>query len=377
MNTYHQSFTRYFIRAERPSIGFMPFGLLGLLLLILVFVYGLTAFAKNTIEAEVKELVISELHNNDLGDIVVQVDGQDVRLSGIANEIDGPRALAIALASKGSTWLGEKQAPRVVVGDFDKPLDRPEETLPAKALSENLPTWGKLVARVDSDTLTLEGVVGSQHEKKSLLAKPQPFSKVVDRIQVSGSKLMTGSSSLASRVVDGVSRCTQGQVSSRLGVFSANCQVSRTDVNELQRQLSLPVKGAKVGSVVLRINNDCDNAFSHVLAKSTLHFSVGSARLKPESAPVLSELIDIIEYCPSRIRVEGHTDVTGDAQANVYLSQARADSVVKALIDRGVSPKHLLSKGFGSEKPKVLGNSSEAHAQNRRIEFYVMNEEAN
>jgi chemotaxis protein MotB len=73
------------------------------------------------------------------------------------------------------------------------------------------------------------------------------------------------------------------------------------------------------------------------------------------------------------IRVDGHTDsrpVTGGRfQSNWELSSARAIAVVRYLIERGVSPAHLVAAGFGENRPLQAGDSEEAHARNRRIEL--------
>jgi chemotaxis protein MotB len=73
------------------------------------------------------------------------------------------------------------------------------------------------------------------------------------------------------------------------------------------------------------------------------------------------------------IRVDGHTDkrpVSGGRFAdNWALSSARAASVVKYLIAKGVSPQRLAAAGFGEFQPLAEGEAPEALAQNRRIEF--------
>jgi chemotaxis protein MotB len=73
------------------------------------------------------------------------------------------------------------------------------------------------------------------------------------------------------------------------------------------------------------------------------------------------------------IRVDGHTDkrpLTGGRFAdNWALSSARATSVVKYLVAKGVSPQRMAAAGFGEFQPLVDGETAEQLAQNRRIEF--------
>jgi chemotaxis protein MotB len=55
--------------------------------------------------------------------------------------------------------------------------------------------------------------------------------------------------------------------------------------------------------------------------------------------------------------------------SNWELSSARAISVVKYLVDQGVSPNHLVAAGFGEFQPLAPGNTEEAKSENRRIEL--------
>ena len=75
------------------------------------------------------------------------------------------------------------------------------------------------------------------------------------------------------------------------------------------------------------------------------------------------------------IRVDGHTDNvplsgTGEFTDNWELSQARALSVVRFMVDDlGFPPARLAATGFGEFQPVTSGDSPEARAQNRRIEL--------
>jgi chemotaxis protein MotB len=74
------------------------------------------------------------------------------------------------------------------------------------------------------------------------------------------------------------------------------------------------------------------------------------------------------------IRVDGHTDARpippGAAfRSNWELSAARAISVVRYLIDKGIDPQHLVAAGFGEFQPLDPGQTEEAYARNRRIEL--------
>ena len=67
--------------------------------------------------------------------------------------------------------------------------------------------------------------------------------------------------------------------------------------------------------------------------------------------------------------VEGHTDADGNDNNNQTLSEARGKSVMKKLIEMGISANRLKSTGFGESKPLDNNNTPEGKANNRRVEF--------
>jgi chemotaxis protein MotB len=73
------------------------------------------------------------------------------------------------------------------------------------------------------------------------------------------------------------------------------------------------------------------------------------------------------------IRVDGHTDSrpisSSRFRSNWELSAARAISVVRDLIDKGVDPQHLVAAGFADNYPLEPGDTDEAYQANRRIEL--------
>ena len=100
----------------------------------------------------------------------------------------------------------------------------------------------------------------------------------------------------------------------------------------------------------------------------------GLTELKPLADAVIQLENEIPEDIPWVLRVDGHTDVqplagTGRFRNNWELSAARAISVVRFLIDQGVSADRLVAAGFGEYQPIADGDSEEAYAKNRRIEL--------
>jgi outer membrane protein OmpA-like peptidoglycan-associated protein len=102
-----------------------------------------------------------------------------------------------------------------------------------------------------------------------------------------------------------------------------------------------------------------------------INFSTGSAQIPDYSAPFLNKAAEVIKMGPSGmvIEISGHTDNTGDANANLTLSQQRADAVQAYLVQQGVPPATLTAKGYGDTHPIAGNDTEEGRFRNRRIEF--------
>jgi outer membrane protein OmpA-like peptidoglycan-associated protein len=102
-----------------------------------------------------------------------------------------------------------------------------------------------------------------------------------------------------------------------------------------------------------------------------IHFDTGKADIRPESEAALKEVAALLSGDPQlRLLVVGHTDGVGSLEANMRLSQMRADPVVKALTARyGVAPARLKPQGAGPIAPVATNRTEEGRAKNRRVEL--------
>jgi chemotaxis protein MotB len=117
------------------------------------------------------------------------------------------------------------------------------------------------------------------------------------------------------------------------------------------------------------------------LFPSDVLFDSGSSSIKPEATTQLDKLAQALNELEGKIppdiawvlRVDGHTDIkpiaTPEFPSNWELSSARAISVVRYLMSRGVPPNRLVAAGFGEFQPIDTGDSDEALRKNRRIEL--------
>lgn len=117
---------------------------------------------------------------------------------------------------------------------------------------------------------------------------------------------------------------------------------------------------------------------SRILIEDQIYFDVDRATIKAESDSLLDEIAATFEDHPElvMIRIEGHTDSDGEALYNLRLSQARAESVVQALVDRGVDEDRMEPVGFGEARPLASNADALGKAKNRRVEFHIVEREA-
>lgn len=104
-----------------------------------------------------------------------------------------------------------------------------------------------------------------------------------------------------------------------------------------------------------------------------LTFETGKATLKPESQEQLKNIAEILKAYPKvTIKLGGYTDNTGDPQANLRLSQQRADTVMADLVKLGVDAGRMKAEGYGQEHPVADNSTEEGRAKNRRIDIRVV-----
>lgn len=136
---------------------------------------------------------------------------------------------------------------------------------------------------------------------------------------------------------------------------------------------------------VLSSRSDIQIVGDRFVFQSEVLFDSGSAQINPdgreELATLARELIDIAKQIPADVdwilQVNGHTDVqpiqTREFPSNWELSSARAISVVKYLISRGVPAERLAAAGYAQYQPIDARRDEIAYRRNRRIEMKLTN----
>jgi len=104
-----------------------------------------------------------------------------------------------------------------------------------------------------------------------------------------------------------------------------------------------------------------------------IYFDQAKATIRKQSTAVLGNAAKILKDYPSiSLEITGHTSSEGDAAKNQRLSQERADAVKQWLVENGVAPERLQTRGAGAEEPIADNKTAAGREKNRRIEFKVL-----
>ena len=109
-----------------------------------------------------------------------------------------------------------------------------------------------------------------------------------------------------------------------------------------------------------------------VLDERAVHFGFNKSEVGPEFNDLLSNLKVFVEENDYVVMIVGHTDSIGSNKYNFGLSERRAESAKKRLLELGLSPERILGiEGRGEEEPIATNETAEGRAQNRRVEFIL------
>ncbi len=162
-----------------------------------------------------------------------------------------------------------------------------------------------------------------------------------------------------------------GTVSFRLREGVYRLEVDKPKTRYIKRQARVEVKGGATVEKEMALLRK-----AMVFTFRNIYFDLNKATLRPESYPVLDSIAQMLLENPTvKVEIAGHTDTRGPFTYNLRLSQARAESVRRYLISKGVEPERLIAKGYGESRPIIKHARTEAeHQQNRRVEFRILGE---
>lgn len=261
-----------------------------------------------------------------------------------------------------------------------------------KTLQEELSSLQSSFANLKTDNERLTGLAGIGGEKdaritalsKELSDKANLSSEAQAKVDLLNQQLLQLRRQMAAlqeaigaaEAKDKESQARIADLGSRLNVILAK------QVQELQRYRSDFFGRLRE---LLRDRKDIRVVGDRFVFESEVLFPSGQATMTPEGLTTIDQLATAIRELERSVpreidwalQVDGHTDIRPIASAqfpsNWELSSARATSVVKYLITRGVSPKRLVAAGYGEFAPLEEGATDDVLRRNRRIELKLTN----
>ncbi|MET0404924.1 MAG: OmpA family protein, partial [Cystobacter sp.] len=113
---------------------------------------------------------------------------------------------------------------------------------------------------------------------------------------------------------------------------------------------------------------------SRLELREKIFFVPSQAQLEARSQPQLDWVVETLQEHPefTLVEVGAHTDNRSFSEANLDLSQGRAEAVRNYLIQKGVAPARLRARGYGDSVPIDSNDTSIGRENNRRVEFIII-----
>jgi chemotaxis protein MotB len=266
------------------------------------------------------------------------------------------------------------------------------EKTKGKSLEDELSSLQASLATLRSDNERLTGVAGASGEKDARIAAL--------------SKELADKTSMSNEAMAKVDLLNQQLLALRRQIAALNEALQAAEAKDKESQARISDLGARLNVVLarqvqelqryrsdffgrlrelLRDRKDIRVVGDRFVFQSEVLFPSGQATMTAEGLAAIDQLataiVELERSIPPEIdwalQVDGHTDIRPIASSqfpsNWELSSARATSVVKYLISRGVSPKRLVAAGYGEFQPLEDGTSEETLRRNRRIELKLTN----
>ena len=142
------------------------------------------------------------------------------------------------------------------------------------------------------------------------------------------------------------------------------------------RENSIRINALELKNIDI-LNSEAPKEMTIVLDERSLNFDFDKSNVKAEYYDLLHNLKEFIEQNNYEVTIVGHTDSVGSNKYNFGLSRRRAESVKAKLLEFGLAEDRIAGiEAMGEEQPIATNETKEGRAQNRRVEFKLVQRES-
>jgi len=219
------------------------------------------------------------------------------------------------------------------------------------------------------DNVILEGTVDNLTTRNAIIAAArQRFGadNVISNLRINVNTLAFDTDKLPA-MFNQLSDVTDFRLTINPAKWSVFGKITDSDLFDRLGASLAGINGVEVDNQLTLIDQkpviDCES----MLSLNSVEFALGSAVLTDAGKQAIAQVMMCLSS--NSYNIVGHTDTSGDANANQALSMARATAVREYLNILGVNTRDYTVTGKGESEPLIEGNSLEANNRNRRVEF--------
>ncbi|MDC7956229.1 OmpA family protein [Fusobacterium simiae] len=158
-------------------------------------------------------------------------------------------------------------------------------------------------------------------------------------------------------------------------VFSLPALAAQALTTTQMRENSIRINALELKDIDI-LNTEAPKEMTIVLDERSLNFDFDKSNVKPQYYDLLKNIKEFVEQNNYEITIVGHTDSIGSNQYNFGLSRRRAESVKAKLLEFGLAADRIVGiEAMGEEQPIATNATKEGRAQNRRVEFKLVQRE--
>ena len=159
-------------------------------------------------------------------------------------------------------------------------------------------------------------------------------------------------------------------------VFSLPALAVQTLTTTQMRENSIRINALELKDIDI-LNSEAPKEMTIVLDERSLNFDFDKSIVKAQYFDLLKNIKEFVEQNNYEITIVGHTDSIGSNQYNFGLSRRRAEAVKAKLLEFGLAEDRIVGiEAMGEEQPIATNATKEGRAQNRRVEFKLVQREA-